>query len=116
MADRSSEQRRFPRIKTVNPVHVKRLSEGVLEACGRTAQLGLGGCMFVNHEPIGPGSKVDLVIGVKGGAINALGRVVYERLRDSEDYEIGVEFLSISPSDRAKLEKVLDGVEAIIRT
>jgi hypothetical protein len=114
MADGRGEHRRYPRIKTVNPVHVKRLTAEVLEATGKTAQLGLGGCMFVNRESLGAGSTVDLVIGVPGGAINAQGRVVYERTRGSREFEVGIEFLAISPRDRSALEKLFDGVEAVI--
>ncbi len=114
MAGTNHEHRRFPRIRTVNPVHVRRLTSEVLEACGRTDQLGLGGCMFVDREPLGAGSTVDLVIGVRGGAINAQGRVVYERPRGTKEYEIGVEFLTISPRDRAALEKLFDGFEGIL--
>ena len=100
-------RRRFPRIEAQDAVHLRRIGPEVMETCGKTRQIGLGGCTFVNCEPIGRGSAVDLLISVKPHrVIQAVGRVVYEKPIQQDRFEVGVEFLSISPSDRAVLESL----------
>ena len=97
-------RRRFPRIEAHDAVHLRKIGPEAMETCGKTRQIGLGGCTFVNCEPIGRGSAVDLLISVKPHrVIQAVGRVVYEKPIQRDRFEAGVEFLSISPSDRAVL-------------
>lgn len=96
--------RRFPRIKTESPVHVRKLGADFREECAKTSTLGLGGCRFVAREPVGTDAFVDLLISVRPQkVIEARGKVVYENIQASGYYEVGVEFTSISEPDRRAL-------------
>lgn len=113
MADADIQRRRFPRLQTENPVHVKRLGPEGLEGFGKTESIGLGGCMFVNHESVGSGAPVELLIKVRPQhVITAKGRIVYEVPKDDRTFEVGVEFLSISEKDREVLQSLFDGGSA----
>jgi len=112
MSDRD-EQRRFPRIRTENPVHVRKIGEEGREECAKTSTLGLGGCMFIAAEPLGGDAIVDLLISVRPKrVIEARGKVVYEAPRETaqgaQTFEVGVEFLSISEPDRLALQELFE--------
>ncbi|MDX1630566.1 MAG: PilZ domain-containing protein [Thermoanaerobaculia bacterium] len=95
-----SEHRRFPRIPTANTVLVTRVGEEVKDRFGRTQTMGLGGCGFVAEETLDLGSLVHLMIAVRPRAVQAQGRVVYCNERDDGlGYDVGVEFVDISPDD-----------------
>ncbi len=100
MAEWYAVKRRFPRIPSENALLVKRCGQVALEGFARTRVLGLGGCMFVNDEPLGVGSCLDLLISVRGRVAKTLSRVVYELPRDDRQIEVGVEFVNISSHDR----------------
>ena len=107
------EQRRFPRIRTENPVHVRKIGDEGREECAKTSTLGLGGCMFIAAEPLGGEAIVDLLISVRPKrVIEARGRVVYEAPHETTPgvraFEVGVEFLSISEPDRLALQELLE--------
>ncbi len=113
MAQTQLGRRRFPRIRTENPVHVRKLGNEVCDTSAKTSSLGLGGCMFLAKEPVGYDALVDLLISVRPRqVIEARGRVVYESLRSGKDYEVGVEFTAISDGDRKVLESIFDGHHA----
>lgn len=112
MSDRD-EQRRFPRIRTENPVHVRKIGDGGREECAKTQTIGLGGCMFIAAEPLGRDAVVDLLISVRPKrVIEARGRVVYEAagrtVQDAQTFEVAVEFLTISEPDRKALEELFE--------
>lgn len=116
MPDRD-EQRRFPRIRTEHPVHVRKIADEDREESAKTSTLGLGGCMFIASEPLGGRSMVDLLISVRPKrVIEARGRVVYEVARETvpgaKSFEVGVEFLSISEPDRRALEELMEAPSA----
>ena len=95
-----SEHRRFPRIPAAHTVLLTRVGEEVTDRFGRTQTVGLGGCGFVASDNVEIGSIVDLMIAVRPRAVQAQGRVVYSNLREEGDgYEVGVEFVDISPDD-----------------
>jgi hypothetical protein len=104
MPERNAATRRYARIRSENPVHVRRLSPGVLEGIAKTRVVGLGGCMFVSGGPIGTHSAVELAINLRGRMVNAVGKVVYEIPKADGAWEVGVEFVSISEEDRRILE------------
>lgn len=95
-----SEHRRFPRIPAAHTVLLTRVGDEVRDRFGRTQTMGLGGCGFVANEMVELGSIVDLMIAVRPRAVQAKGRVVYSNPRDDGDgFEVGVEFVDISPDD-----------------
>jgi PilZ domain len=100
--------RRFPRVRCQRPALIRLLGAGeAFEDITRTRVIGSGGCMFVSSEPLGFSSLVELLIAVDGSVVRTDGRVAYEIRRRDAEYEVGVEFLRISATDRQKLEALV---------
>jgi hypothetical protein len=104
----TDQQRRFPRIVAEHAVMVTKLGDETVEEFAKTRDLGLGGCMFLSDEPLGPGSVIRLLISLAGQVVPTVARVVYEHASDRR-FEIGVEFLHLDPTDRALLESFFVG-------
>jgi hypothetical protein len=107
MPETYPNQRRFPRVRSENPVLVKKLNDESVGAFGKTCEVGLGGCMFLNDEALGPGSLLDFFISVQGRVIEAKARVVYEHPMGNQ-VEVGVEFTEIDPVERVVLERLFE--------
>lgn len=103
MSDAYKNRRRFPRIRSENAVFVKKLGSESEEGFAKAHSLGPGGCMFVNPDPLGVGSVIEILIHTDEHVIQALGRVVYEKERAETGYEVGVEFGAISLEDQKRL-------------
>jgi c-di-GMP-binding flagellar brake protein YcgR len=95
--------RRFPRIEAEHAVMVRLLGAKAFEEFARTRVIGPGGCMFVSEESLGFGSLMELSIALRGRVVKTDSRVVYE-IQNGAKHQVGVEFLRISPGDRAFLE------------
>ena len=111
MPETYPNQRRFPRVRSENPVLVKKLNDESIGAFSKTREVGLGGCMFLNDEALGPGSLLDFFISVQGRVIEAKARVVYEHPMGKQ-YEVGVEFTEIDPVERVALERLFESADA----
>jgi c-di-GMP-binding flagellar brake protein YcgR len=96
--------RRFPRVQAEHAVMVRLLGTRAFEEFARTRVIGPGGCMFVSEESLGYGSLMELSIALRGRVLKTDCRVVYEISRTPSEHQVGVEFLRISPPDRAFLE------------
>ncbi|MGD1146762.1 MAG: PilZ domain-containing protein [Thermoanaerobaculaceae bacterium] len=107
MPDKPREQRKFPRVPAEKALLVKKIGDEASESLAKTRTVGGGGCMFVHHEPLGVGARVELLISLAGRVIKAQGRVVWEVIVETGRVEVGVEFLSISPKDRQAIENAL---------
>ena len=102
--------RRFPRVPAQHPVRLRLLGEAQrFEGSFTTKVIGLGGCCVVSAEPLGYSSLLDLSIELPGRTVRTDGRVAYELTKEKGQYEVGVEFLRLLPSDRALLEQVVGG-------
>jgi hypothetical protein len=112
MAHDYPHRRRFPRISSEHTVLVKKLGGDAAEAFAKTRVVGLGGCMFVSSGPVGVGSIVEVLISVHLRVVRALVRVVYEIAKGDTEFEVGVEFVEISPADRQIIEAMLKGATA----
>lgn len=110
MADDHLQQRRFPRVRSENPILVKKLEDDTVGAFGKTREVGLGGCMFANDERLGCDSTLSMFISVQGRVIESKARVVYERAM-GDQFEVGVEFIEIDPVDRVVLEQLFEDVD-----
>jgi hypothetical protein len=98
-------RRRYPRIPSQNAVLVKRLDEDVpSEGFVKTRVVGLGGCMWLCDEALGVDSYLDVLIRVRSTVVQATGKVVYETPLQDGRFEVGVEFVKISDTDRRLLE------------
>jgi hypothetical protein len=99
--------RRFPRVPAVHAVMVRLLGGQAFEEFARTRVLGPGGCMFVSEESLGYGSLMELSIALRGRVVKTDSRVVYEVQKSATEHQVGVEFLRISPADRAFIESLV---------
>jgi len=86
---------------------VKKIGDETSESLAKTRTVGRGGCMFVHHETLGAGTRVELLISLATRVVKAEGRVVWEEVKEPGRVEVGVEFVTISPKDRRALEKAL---------
>ena len=108
MPDSFDKQRRFPRIPSKNPVMVKTLGDDQVSRLSSTKVVGLGGCMFVNNHPFGVGTNLSLMILVQDQFVETNARVVYEKRKGKDQYEIGVEFTQISQDDLWLLRGIME--------
>ena len=104
MDDAFPQKRKFPRIPAENAVLVRKVGEAPIEGFATMKTVGLGGCMFVQEAPLGSGSVVEILISIKSWVVKATGKVVYEIPKEDTTIEVGVEFIDISPADKAVLE------------
>jgi c-di-GMP-binding flagellar brake protein YcgR len=104
----ASYRRRFPRVSFEKPALVRLIgTDRPFEEFAKTRVLGAGGCMFVSRESLGFSTLMELMISCRGRVIKTDSRVVYEIRRGPGEYEVGVEFLRISPTDRAHVESIV---------
>ena len=96
-------QRRYPRIDSENSLLVRCLDTPSQEGFVKSQVVGLGGCMFVNDEPLGVGTPLEVSFAIEGRVGRSRGRVVYEVPQRFGRVEVGVEFLDITPTDRKVL-------------
>jgi hypothetical protein len=106
MPTTASDKRRYPRIPAKHAVLVKKLSDES-ELLAKTEVLGAGGCMFVHDSALAEGSRIEILISVRGHVVRAVGRVAYALPRDDGAHEVGVEFLDVSKDDRAVIDSLL---------
>lgn len=95
--------RRFPRIRSTQPVRVRLLGSDAVEEFGATRVIGLGGCSFDSKRRFGAGALVEIQIPLRGGVVQADGRVAYELLQPGGELEVGVEFLRVAPRHLARI-------------
>jgi hypothetical protein len=112
MPDKPAPARRFPRYLAEYAVLVRKAGKIGSEKLAKTRTIGGGGCMFIYHESLAIGTEVDLMISLPGGVIKAEARVVWETVPAPYRYEIGVEFLRMTPDDRETFEDALAGLAA----
>lgn len=107
-ASEMDQTRRFPRLPSAHTVLVAQVDGEVVDRFARTSSVGLGGCGFYFNEPLAAGAIVELMIAVRPEAIKTLARVVYQiPTSGGHGFEVGVEFLALTPEHRRLLEKLL---------
>lgn len=99
-------RRRFPRIRSENPVLVRKLDDENVGAFGSTQVLGLGGCVFESDEVFDAGTLLRMSISVSGRALYIVARVAYATAHGSRA-EIGVEFLDADAEDLAIIQDLV---------
>lgn len=104
-------RRRFPRARVDRPALVRLVDpspyQDLHEDFAKARVLGAGGCMVESSFPLGYGSLTDVLIALGDRVVRADARVVWEEERGPGRHEVGVEFLRISPDDRALIESVI---------
>jgi len=63
--------------------------------------------MLVSNHSIGFGSLMEVTLSCDGQMVRADARVAWEKRRSPSEHEVGIEFLRITPRDRAVLEQVV---------
>ena len=100
------ERRKYPRAKVAVPIEFK--TEGATVASrAETADLSLVGCYVEMSFTLPVGSHLDLVLWVEDERLATQGIVVTHH----PQFGNGMEFLNMSPEDRAKLARFLKGCE-----
>jgi hypothetical protein len=112
MPEKPTPTRRFPRFLAEYAVLVRRTGKIGSEKMARTRTFGAGGCMFNYHQSVGVGTELDLVISLPEGIIKVHSRAVWETLAGPYQFEVGVEFLRMTPDDHQALEAALAALAA----
>lgn len=107
----NSGTRRYPRIPVEHPLLAELMEEPEEGGFGLTNVVGLGGCSFLTSRTFGQSKKLKLTISLLGKVIEAEARVVYENPADGGKWEIGVEFVKISPFDKYSIEALFQKKE-----
>ena len=104
LPDQADGRRKYPRIPSKNSVLVRVLGKTEMEGFAKTEILGLGGCMFKSDVELEKGSYLDILIAVHHTVIKAFCKVAYTYRREDGAWEVGVEFLQITDTDRKLIE------------
>ena len=100
------EGRKFSRIPSECSVLVRFTDATEPQRFSTTHVVGLGGCSFMNPGDIPLKTRLRLDIAVGDSVVECDAQVVNSTKGVGPLYEIGVEFLQLTPSDRALLATV----------
>ncbi len=105
-------QRRFPRVQSRCVVTVRQ--RGATSAISTvTENIGVGGVCVLLDQGIDIFSLVELELTLEEGKppIRSQGTVVWvvrqRELKKKQNFDTGIEFTTLSPEDKARLEKML---------
>jgi len=107
MAQGHLRKRRFARLRVEQPLFVEVLQDRGAQGFSRTRSLGEGGCSFRITDDIGYLSLMKVAISLSGHVVTADGRAVYQLPQNDGGYEVGVEFLRVSPEDRLHIRQLV---------
>jgi len=102
------EKRRFPRMASQILVRITPLDRDHGGDLSSTRTIGLGGCLVVHDRPLGPGTPLRLVFCLGDSVLEARGQTVYEIPRKDGCFDLGIEFLELTPEDRSLLEQFFE--------
>ena len=88
-------RRQFPRIPAENVVMIHRIGPAEQKEMATARSIGLGGLMISSVEPLGVDSYLRIKITIDAEAVEATGRVVWEKPDGDGAYDVGVAFVSI---------------------
>lgn len=98
-----SERRRFVRIESLNLLSYSLCVDDKIESygqMGRTLDVSLGGLLIQTNETFPIGTILEIKIGIKENIIRVLGRIVHSREVDEGLYDLGIEFVNVSDTDK----------------
>lgn len=99
--DEALQRRRYARVKS--PDFLVAWEVSTKRSVSRVANLGLGGMFVLTREPAPLSSMIKLLLDVRLGEVRA--RAVVRRVHPLKG--MGIEFVSMSQEDRARLNKSL---------
>ena len=94
--------RRHPRVKSPKGLFVA-WETGTRRSVSRLETLSLGGVFIHTAEPPPIGSTINILLAMQSGDVRA--RAIVRRIAPSKG--MGIEFISMTPEDRARLNKQL---------
>jgi Tfp pilus assembly protein PilZ len=109
-------RRRFPRIKFPCLVVIQSANPGGAQAfLSHTENVGIGGVCFILKQPVSLFTQIGLELDLMDmrDHIKCKGKIVWSvrRQKEASDrplfYDIGVEFIDLRPSDKARIETVI---------
>ena len=104
------ERRSTPRIRAYRPVRLyKPSSPHVTETL--TKDLGIGGfrCISATLFPVSTELNLDLVLSSGDQPLTTRGKTVwFQSIPQSEQFDLGIAFLELSPQDKRRLSAYLD--------
>jgi hypothetical protein len=102
MDTKAKKTRRHPRVKSPKGLFVA-WETGSRRAVSRLETLSLGGVFIHTPEPPSVGSTINILLDMQNGDVRA--RAVVRRVAPSKG--MGIEFISMTPEDRARLSHQL---------
>jgi PilZ domain len=102
---KAKKTRRHPRVKSSKGLFVA-WETGSRRAVSRLETLSLGGVFIHTSEPPPVGSALNILIDMQNGDVRA--RAVVRRVAPGKG--MGIEFISMTPEDRARLNKQLQQI------
>jgi hypothetical protein len=100
--------RRHPRVKSPRGLFVA-WETGSRRAVSRLETLSLGGVFIHTPEPPPIGSTINVLLDMQNGDVRA--RAIVRRIAPSKG--MGIEFISMTPEDRARLNKQLQQLMSV---
>jgi hypothetical protein len=109
MADTTPKKtRRHPRVKSPKGLFVA-WETGSRRSVSRLETLSLGGVFIHTPEPPPIGSTINILLDMQNGDVRA--RAIVRRIAPSKG--MGIEFISMTPEDRARLNKQLQRLMSV---
>jgi len=100
--------RRHPRVKSPKGLFVA-WETGSRRCVSRLETLSLGGVFIHTPEPAPIGSTINILLDMQSGDVRA--RAIVRRIAPSKG--MGIEFISMTPEDRARLNKQLQQLMSV---
>ncbi len=109
MNDPSAKERRvYPRLPRKQQMLITGIDAEHLKKSAETSTMGLGGCAFELDEELPPGTLLKLLLALDLKVVKATARVVYSKPVADGRYEIGAQFIDISPEDRSEITRLFE--------
>jgi hypothetical protein len=108
VTDSSSQRRRWLRVPVNYSALVRKVSDGTLGRLGQLKTLGLGGCLVVMDRGFPMGDILKLRLMLRGLTVEVTARVAYAVEKEPGEFHNGMEFLDLSPTDWAGIQKNLN--------
>lgn len=97
----SNDKRENTRIDSHNLISYIRLDKSgnpVGQGMGRTLNISESGILLETHIPLDPQNILSLTITLEDEIMDIRGRVTYNKKRDDEKYETGIQFIEMDES------------------
>lgn len=106
----TQERRSAGRVRAFQPVRLTRLGhQHVIESLTKDLSPNGAKCLSTTLFPLASELTLELGLGPGQGLVNVRGRVIWFQVRpESEQFDLGVQFLGMSPEDKRRLSTYLE--------